>query len=89
MGVIIIYSFHEVILENDVLLVLVNGLLWVPQIIKTFRERTRIGPDTYFIVVLSCSHIFYPLYIRGCPQNLFDREPNYTTSAILVAVVAI
>jgi hypothetical protein len=88
-GVIILYTFHEFILFNDVLLVLMNGTLWIPQIIKSFKERSRFGPDPYFIVVLSISHIFYPLYVRGCPANLFDRAPSYITSIILILVMAL
>jgi hypothetical protein len=88
-GVIIIYSFHEIIFDNDYLLVTLNGLLWVPQIMKSFRERSRLGPESYFICVLSVSHIFFPLYVRGCPQNLFQREHNYLTSSILVIIMTV
>jgi PQ loop repeat len=89
-GVLIIYTFHKDILENDYLLVAFNGLLWIPQIIKNYRDRSRIGPDLYFIVVLSISHVFFPVYLKGCPSNLFgDKEPNYLVTAVIIAVVSL
>lgn len=50
-------------------------------------ERSKLGPDTYFLVILSISHTFYPMYLKGCPSNLFEKESNVFVAAVYAAVV--
>lgn len=59
------------------MLIVFNGSIWVPQIIRSYWRRSRFGPDTNFVYLLTLSHIFLPAYIHGCPSNMFDREPDY------------
>lgn len=50
-------------------------------------ERSKLGPDTYFLVILSISHTFYPMYLKGCPSNLFEKESNVVVAVVYAAVV--
>jgi len=88
-GVLVIYTFHEIILSSNVLLILLNSGLWLPQIVKSFKERSRLGPSPYFIWVLSASHIFFPLYLKGCPSNLFGKDRSYLTAIILTGLIGL
>jgi len=89
LGVLVVYTFHDYILYNDTLLILMNGGLWLPQIAKSFQERSRQGPSPYFVTVLSGVHVFFPLYLRGCPKNLFDAPTSYLAVSILTTLVAL
>lgn len=61
----------------DAVLLILNGSLWIPQIIRTYVNKSRLGPDMPYVLIQTVNHIFLPLYQRACPQNLFDREPTY------------
>ncbi|CDW79697.1 ring-finger-containing ubiquitin ligase [Stylonychia lemnae] len=75
------------ILEIDEALLLLNGSLWIPQIIRTYQKKSRQGPDMPYVLIMTLNHIFMPFYQRACPQNLFDREPTYRLSAVFILYV--
>eukprot|EP00347_Sterkiella_histriomuscorum_P000980 403373792 len=74
---IFFYSLNRYILEINWLLILLNGSIWIPQIIQTYHMRSRKGPDLSYAIILTISHSFLPLYSRLCPNNIFEREPEY------------
>lgn len=61
----------------------------MPQIYKSYTERSKLGPDTYFLVIVSLSHTFYPMYLKGCPSNLFEKESNLVVAFFYAAIVII
>jgi hypothetical protein len=81
--------FSTLIIFNDALLLIFNGSLWVPQIVRSYLRRSRFGPEPYFVYFLTLSHTFLPIYLRGCPSNVFERQPNYIFTLIFIAYLAL
>lgn len=54
----------------------VNGFVWIPQIVKNAINKARNVPDTKFILSMTLTQCFLPLYLRGCPENQFLAEPH-------------
>ena len=74
---------------RDLLTLTLASLVWVPQIFKNYRNRQKNCPNMYFVVVVSASHLFFPLYLRGCPDSLFDRPYSISFCVIISSVMAL
>lgn len=66
---------------------IVNGLVWVPQILKNSMNKARNVPDNKFIISMTLTQSFLPLYLRGCPNNQFLAEPNQTWSFFFLLLI--
>ena len=75
------------IFRNSLLLLVVNGLVWVPQIYKNIISKGRNTPDLKFVISMTMTQCFLPLYIRACPNNIFLTKINYLWSLAFVLVI--
>eukprot|EP00347_Sterkiella_histriomuscorum_P023553 403334199 len=74
---IIIFLSKDIIMNIPYLLVIFNGSLWVPQIYRQYKMKSKFGPEGYLIYGMSAVHSILPIYLNGCPYNLFEADPNY------------
>jgi hypothetical protein len=68
-------------------LLVCNGLIWLPQIVKNVVTKARDTPDTKFVISMTITQCMLPLYLRGCPENQFLAKPDLTWAAFFVMVV--
>ena len=77
-------SFGVALLQNwflyDALpLILFNSTIWVPQIVKTFVERSRRGPPMQLALSFMALQSFLPLYLKLYRGNFLDHPTNILT----------
>ena len=64
-------------------------MIWIPQIRKNYVNRQKNCPNMYYVWIVSISHLFFPMYVRGCPDTLFDRKQSIPYCLFLVFVMGI
>ena len=69
------------------LFILAIGTIWIPQIIKNIKNRTKRAPSFLFIVVISIEVIYYPVFIYLVDDNLMENEPNPWIGIPLIIVM--
>lgn len=74
----------DTIFYYSLILLIVNGFVWLPQIVKNAINKARNVPDIKFVISMTLTQCFLPLYLRGCPSNQFLSEPKLGWSAIFV-----
>ena len=79
--------FSDLIFSNLFLLIIFNGLIWVPQIIKNAYNKSRNVPDIKFIISMTLTQCFLPAYMRGWPKNLFLVKPNIFWSSCFIEII--
>ena len=82
------FIFIRYIIVNPILVSLLNGCVWIPQILENVRNRSRNTPQIKFAVSLSVSQVLVPVYLRGCPENLLYLEPMYWWTAVFIGLHA-
>ncbi|CDW77339.1 ring-finger-containing ubiquitin ligase [Stylonychia lemnae] len=87
--IIVFYMAKYYILMTNYAIILLNSTLWVPQIIRSYRLRSKFGPESYFVNTLTLSHNFLIFYMRGCPYNIFDKQTNYVFLLIVASFLAL
>jgi hypothetical protein len=85
-------SFGVALLQNwflyDALpLILFNSTIWVPQIIKTFVERTRRGPPMQLALSFMALQSFLPLYLKMYRGNFLDHQTNILTGIAMLLLM--
>jgi len=81
--------FQNWFLYDPFMLIMLNSSLWFPQVLKNFKHRSRKGPSTKLAVSMLIAQCFYPLYIKMCPKNFLEIEPDYKTGLIMIACMAL
>ena len=81
---LLLYIFNTLIIYNSALLFMFNASIWLPQIYRNYKKRCRQTPDMSFAVALTCCHSFLPIYMRGCPYNLLDKQPDLMMASCLI-----
>ena len=79
--------FSDIIISSLYLLLILNGMIWIPQIIKNVYNKSRNVPNITFIISMTLTQCFLPIYIRGCPKNLFIVKPHIFWSFWFSAIV--
>ena len=79
--------FSDIIISSLYLLLILNGMIWIPQIIKNVYNKSRNVPNITFIISMTLTQCFLPVYIRGCPKNLFIVKPHIFWSFWFSAIV--
>eukprot|EP00347_Sterkiella_histriomuscorum_P022481 403338328 len=79
------------ILTVDIFMVLFFGTIWIPQIIVNhiLGQHSRYHLSPGFVFFSSCHFIFFPVYMRGCPENLFMTQPHQSTVVIIVTSITL
>lgn len=49
---------------------------WVPQIVRNIRNDLKKPLLPSYIIIMSISRLFLPLYLWGCPANFFNLAPH-------------
>jgi transmembrane E3 ubiquitin-protein ligase len=52
---------------------------WVPQIAYSAYTGARKALDMQYVVGISLSRLFFPLYMFGCPNNLYSLITERST----------
>eukprot|EP00698_Gefionella_okellyi_P015624 TRINITY_DN4421_c0_g1_i2.p1 TRINITY_DN4421_c0_g1~~TRINITY_DN4421_c0_g1_i2.p1 ORF type:complete len:294 (+),score=34.53 TRINITY_DN4421_c0_g1_i2:812-1693(+) len=70
--------------------VLVLGLyaFWVPQIVHNVMRNTSNAFEPRYVIAMSITRLYIPLYIYGCPNNILFVEPRPFFCAFLVLFMA-
>jgi hypothetical protein len=67
---------------------LVYAAYLLPQIVQTAYQGQTLSPyQNRVYILLSVCKSFPLLYLRGCPQNVKEYTPDYTFTAIFVAML--
>ena len=69
------------------LILIVYTLSWLSQIILSYCKNSRPPMPRLYIVWLSLSRLFFPIYIKGYKNNFFDLRPSYFKIGILVFII--
>lgn len=76
----------DYIIYNSVFLILFWGLMWVPQIYKNIvNQRKKIC--LRYVYSMTAIQTMYPLYLKGCPENIFELEYDLKFTFIFISVV--
>jgi len=67
----------ERIIGSDITLFLLCGSTLFPQIIENAINKSRSTPNLLFAVTMVTTQWFFALYIKGCPSNVMELQPNY------------
>ncbi|CAK4069873.1 unnamed protein product [Aphanomyces euteiches] len=59
------------------LLVIIACSFWVPQIVHNVHREVRNPFDTSYILGMSVTRLFLPLYLYGCPKNFLTAMPIF------------
>lgn len=73
---IIAVSFSDYIFSYTFLLVFINGLIWAPQIVENAINKSRHAPMPLYIISLSLSQGFMPVYYLIFDSNIFEFESS-------------
>jgi hypothetical protein len=79
-GLIVIYQFTSFFQY----FVLILFSFWLPQI---YCNATRNAPKPMtlvYIIVMSITRLFVPLYLFGCPRNIIGIQPNPILCVVLI-----
>ena len=73
------------ILCVDLLMITFFGTIWIPQIVlnHVMGHHSRYHLSPAFLIFSSAHFIFFPAYVRGCPENVFHTQPHTTTIVII------
>ena len=81
--------FQSWFLYKPVAFLTCNCGLWIPQIIKSFRNRSRKVPPTQLVVAMLALQSLLPLYLKLSPYNFLEVQEDYLTgSAMLLMMIA-
>ena len=67
-------------------LILTMSSLWVPQIIQNIRNQAKNAPGLCYIIAVSVQHIYVPVFINFCPENMMEYEPNPLVGVIIILI---
>ncbi|KAF0717459.1 Aste57867_2274 [Aphanomyces stellatus] len=59
------------------LLVIVACSFWVPQIVHNVHREVRNPFDNAYVIGMTLSRLFLPLYMYGCPKNFLTAMPIF------------
>jgi hypothetical protein len=75
-------------LHNPITLIFFNSTLWIPQIIKNYRIKSRKGPQISLAVSLIMMQSFLPFYLKILPGNFLELPTdNLCAVAMLLLIV--
>ena len=81
---IVAVSLSDFVFSNWFVIVTLNGIVWIPQILRNIRRRTKDVPYPFYWVALSFSQAFMPCYFLFSPSNIFEIRSNKYAAYFLV-----
>eukprot|EP00798_Chlamydomonas_sp_ICE-L_P029510 gene29510-5859_t len=84
-GLVIVY----VLQEHVMILCLAAHSFWLPQIVHSARLDTKPVFTTQYVVGMSTTRLFLPLYLFACPNNVLKIEVDPWLCVCLVAWMAL
>ena len=75
------------LIANKYTLFAISGLVLIPQIVLNAINKSRNTPSMSFAVLMAVTQAFFPLYIRGCPQNILELKPDVNWATILMWII--
>ena len=85
---IMIFNIKEC-LTNYYLILFVYSFAWLSQIIYSISINARPPMSRMYIVCLSISKLYLPIYIKGSDENIFDLKPSYFKVWLLIIIIFI
>ena len=79
--------FIDQIFYYKYVLMIANGFIWIPQIIKNAVMKARNVPDAKFIFSMTLTQCSLPLYLNGYSDNEFLSEIDYEWTLIFLVIV--
>lgn len=79
--------FIDQIFYYKYVLMIANGFVWIPQIIKNAVMKARNVPDAKFIFSMTLTQCSLPLYLNGYSENEFLSEIDYEWTLIFLVIV--
>ncbi|KAG6407057.1 hypothetical protein SASPL_130039 [Salvia splendens] len=73
-GILVMYEFHNFL---RIILLLLHSF-WIPQIVINVVRDSRKPLHPHYILGMTLTRIFIPLYVFGCPHNFMRIEPDGT-----------
>lgn len=88
-SIIAFFIFQNLFLYNPIVVTLTQGCIWIPQIIQVYDNNRRAHQaEMASWVFLTLSQSFSLVYVRMCPYNLFEREPQVLFSCEYIMLLA-
>ena len=88
-GFSFIFFNIKVCLTNFYLILFVYIISWLSQILFSICTNSRPPMSRLYIVWLSLSRLFFPVYVKGIDNNYFDLKPSYFKVLSLVIIIFI
>ena len=76
-------------LTNYSVILFVYTISWLSQIIYSIIMNTRPSMSRMYIICLSLSRLYLPIYIKAVDGNIFDLKPSYLKVSLLVIITFI
>ncbi len=76
-------------LTNYLLIFFVYSFSWFSQILYSILTNTRPPMSRMYIIFLSLSRLYLPVYIKGLNGNFYDLKPSYLKVLLLIIVTFI
>lgn len=76
-------------LKNFYLILLVYIFSWLSQILFSIITNTRPPMSRMYIICLSLSKIYLPIYLKAFDGNLFDLKPSYFKVYLIVIIIIV
>ena len=65
-GLVLFYEYWAI---SDVLVLLLHSF-WIPQIVYNYKQNSAKALDISYIVIITMTRMFIPLYVWLCPHNV-------------------
>lgn len=76
-------------LTNFALILFIYTFSWLTQIIFSIINNSRPPMSRMYIICLSLSRLYLPIYIKGIDNNIFDLKPSYFKVSLLIIITFI
>lgn len=76
-------------LKNFYLILLVYIFSWLSQILFSIITNTRPPMSRMYIICLSLSKLYLPIYLKAFDGNIFDLKPSYLKVCLIVMIIIV
>ena len=76
-------------LTNYSIIFLYYTIPWLSQILYSILTNTRPPMSRHYIIFLSLSRLYLPIYIKGINGNIYDLKPSYLKVFLLILITFI
>ena len=85
---IMIYNIKECLTNYSIILFLFT-FSWLSQILYSILSNTRPPISRLYIIFLSISRLYLPIYFKGIDGNIFELRPSYLKVLLLILITFI